>query len=66
MSLKSTMQMVNLGLSIFNKVQMMQHRQIILAKKLSPSRREQQLLSRKHREEELASSFEENQKNQSI
>jgi hypothetical protein len=60
------MQMVNLGLSIFSKVQTMQHRQIILAKKLSPTRREQQLLSRKQKEEDLISILEDHSKNPQI
>jgi hypothetical protein len=60
------MQMVNLGLSIFSKVQTMQHRQIILAKKLSPTRREQQFLSRKQKEEELISVLEDHSKNPQI
>lgn len=33
-SIKSSMQMLNLGLSIFNKMQMIQHRQIRMARDL--------------------------------
>lgn len=33
-SIKSGMQMLNLGLSIFNKMQMIQHRQIRMARDL--------------------------------
>lgn len=33
-SIKSSMQMLNLGLSIFNKLQTMQHRQIRMARDL--------------------------------
>jgi hypothetical protein len=58
--------MVNLGLSIFSKIQTMQHRQIVLAKKLSPTRREQQILTRKQREEKLISTLEDYSKNQQI
>jgi len=39
MNAKSTMQMINLGLSIFNKVQTMQHRQIRIANDLNKSSR---------------------------
>lgn len=37
MNAKSTMQMINLGLSIFNKVQTMQHRQIRMANDMKRS-----------------------------
>lgn len=39
MNAKSTMQMINLGLSIFNKVQTMQHRQIRIANDLNKGSR---------------------------
>ena len=39
MNLRSSMQMLNLGLSIVNKVQTMQHRQIKIAQSLSGSRK---------------------------
>ena len=35
-SIKSSMQMLNLGLSIFNKMQMIQQRQIRMARDLRP------------------------------
>lgn len=41
-SIKSTMQMLNLGLSIFNKLQTMQHRQIKLAHHLANTRKSRQ------------------------